>query len=275
MWYYFKTTILLVLLTFVLVYIGKIYAGEIGMIIALIVGLGINAISYFFSDKIVLSLYGAKEIKESDNPELYNMVRSLANKANLPMPKVYIIDEYQPNAFATGRDPHHSAVAFTKGILNMLSYEELMGVAAHELAHIKNRDILLSTVVAALVTAITVIIDIIRFSLIFGSNRQDNRNIFAELLMILVTPLIAILIQLAISRTREYLADKVGAQIVGNPIYLANALEKLDQYAKKIPLNRYSPSTSHLFIVNPENFLQLFSTHPPIKERIKRLRQMI
>ncbi|MCS6955444.1 MAG: zinc metalloprotease HtpX [Candidatus Calescibacterium sp.] len=275
MWYYFKTILLLMVLTFFLVYLGKVIAGEIGMLIALLIGLGINFVSYFFSDKIVLSMYGGKEIKEEDFPELYNMIKSLSQKAGLPMPKVYIIDEYQPNAFATGRSPQHSAVAFTKGIINFLNYEELMGVAAHELAHIKNRDILISTVAAGITMAITIIIDILRWSIIFATTRDNNRNILAELIVILIMPIIALLIQLAISRTREYLADKTGAQIVGNPIYLANALEKLDYYAKKTPLNRYSPATSHLFIVNPENFLILFSTHPPIKERIKRLRQMI
>ncbi|MFN4220582.1 MAG: zinc metalloprotease HtpX [bacterium] len=257
-------------LTFILVYIGKILAGEIGMVTALLIGLGINFISYFFSDKIVLSMYKAKEIKENDNPMLYNMVKSLAQKANLPMPRVYIIDEMQPNAFATGRDPKNSAVAFTKGILNLLDYEELMGVTAHELAHIKNRDILISTIVAGIVSTITIIVDIFRWSLIFATSRDNDRNILADLLLIIITPIIAILIQMAVSRTREYLADKTGAQIVGNPIYLANALEKLDQYSKQIPMQRYSPSTSHLFIVNPENLLNLFSTHPPIKERIKR-----
>ncbi|MFN3478258.1 MAG: zinc metalloprotease HtpX, partial [bacterium] len=243
--------------------------------IALVTGLGINFISYFFSDKIILSMYKAREIKESDNPMLYNMIKSLAQKANLPMPKVYIIDEIQPNAFATGRDPKNSAVAFTKGILNILDYEELTGVTAHELAHIKNRDILISTIVAGIVSTITVIIDIFRWSLIFATSRDNDRNILADLLLTIITPIIAILIQMAVSRTREYLADKTGAQIVGNPIYLANALEKLDQYSRRIPMQRYSPSTSHLFIVNPENLFNLFSTHPPIKERIKRLKQMI
>lgn len=275
MWYYFKTVILLMFLTFFLVYLGKSLAGEIGMIIALIIGISANFISYFFSDKIVLSMYGAREIKEEDFPELYNMVKYLAQRASLPMPKVYIIDEDQPNAFATGRDPKHAAVAFTRGIINLLSLEELMGVAAHELAHIKNRDILISTVAASIASAITIIIDMLRWTLIFATSRDNSRNILVDLLMIIVAPIIALLIQLAISRTREYLADKVGAQIVGNPIYLANALEKLDYYSKMIPMNRYSPATSHMFIVNPENFLVLFSTHPPIKERIKRLRQMI
>lgn len=262
-------------LTLLLVYIGQIFAGQVGMIIAFIIGMVINFVSYYFSDKIVLSMYRAKEVKENDYPELYNMVRFLAQKAGLPMPKVYLIDELQPNAFATGRNPQNSAVAFTKGILNLLSYEELMGVTAHELAHIKNRDILISTIVAGIVTAITSIIDIFRWSLIFTTSRDNDRNFLADLILITIAPIIALLIQLAISRTREYLADKIGAQIVGNPLYLANALEKLDQYSKQIPLTRYSPSTSHLFIVNPETFFNLFSTHPPIKERIKRLKQMI
>lgn len=275
MWYYFKTILLIMILTFFLAYVGKIAGGEIGMLIALAIGLGVNFISYFFSDKIVLTMYRAQEVKENDYPELYNMVKSLSQKAGIPMPRVYIIDEDQPNAFATGRDPKNSAVAFTRGILELLNYDELMGVTAHELAHIKNRDILISTIAAGIAMAITIVIDMLRWTIIFTTSKDNERNILADLILIFVAPIIALLIQLAISRTREYLADKTGAQIVGNPIYLANALEKLDYYSKQIPLNRYSPATSHMFIVNPENFLALFSTHPPIKERIRRLRSMI
>ncbi|MCS7165195.1 MAG: zinc metalloprotease HtpX [Candidatus Calescibacterium sp.] len=275
MWYYFKTILLIMILTFFLAYVGKIAGGEIGMLIALAIGLGVNFISYFFSDKIVLTMYRAQEVKENDYPELYNMVKSLSQKAGIPMPRVYIINEDQPNAFATGRDPKNSAVAFTRGILELLNYEELMGVTAHELAHIKNRDILISTIAAGIAMAITILIDMLRWTIIFTTSKDNERNILADLILIFVAPIIALLIQLAVSRTREYLADKTGAQIVGNPIYLANALEKLDYYSKQIPLNRYSPATSHMFIVNPENFLALFSTHPPIKERIRRLRSMI
>lgn len=275
MWYYFKTILLIMILTFFLVYIGKMIGGEIGMFVALLIGLGINFISYFFSDKIVLSMYRAQEIKENNFPELYNMVKLLSQKAGIPMPRVYIIDEDQPNAFATGRDPKNSAVVFTRGIIQLLNYDELMGVTAHELAHIKNRDILISTITAGIAMAITIVVDMLRWTIIFTTSRDNERNVLADLILIFVAPIIALLIQLAISRTREYLADKTGAQIVGNPIYLANALEKLDHYARQIPLNRYSPATSHMFIVNPENFLALFSTHPPIKERIRRLRSMI
>ncbi|MEN3014899.1 MAG: zinc metalloprotease HtpX [bacterium] len=274
MWYYFKTIFLLAIMTSILVFIGKSVAGHTGMIVALAIGLLINFISYYFSDKIVLSFYGAKEITQESNPQLYNMVKALAQKANLPMPKVYIIDEYQPNAFATGRNPKNSAIAFTKGIIQLLSYEELMGVTAHELAHIKNRDILVSTIAAGIASSISIIGDIVRWSIIFATSKDNERNVLAELGTILIAPIVAFLIQMAVSRTREYLADKTGAEIVGNPLYLASALEKLDHYSKQIPLSHYSPATSHLFIVNPVNFLSLLSTHPPIKERIKRLKQM-
>lgn len=275
MWYYFKTILLLSLLTLFLVYLGKAISGQIGMLIGLAIGITINFISYFFSDKIILTIYGAREIKPEDNPKLYNMVKYLSQRANLPMPKIYITEELQPNAFATGRNPQNSAVCFTKGILQLLNEDELIAVAAHELAHIKNRDILISTIAASLATAITTIIDMFRWTLLFTSSKEDNRTILFDIILIIIAPIIALLVQLAISRTREYLADKVGSEIVGNPIYLANALEKLDRYTQQIPMQRYSPATSHMFIVNPSNLLILFSTHPPIKERIKRLRQMI
>jgi len=273
MWYYFKTGILIAILSLILLYIGEMIGGKIGLTIALIFSFIVNFVSYYFSDKIILSYYRAKQINYQDYPELYNLVKYLADRASLPMPKIYIIDEDQPNAFATGRNPKNSAVAFTTGILNLLNKQELMGVIAHELAHIKNRDILLSTIVAGIATAVSYITEMITWSLLLGRN-DENRNIFLHLITIIITPIIVLLIQLAVSRTREYLADRTGAMIVGNPLYLASALEKLDFYSKNIPLSKLSPQTSHLFIVNPESISSLFSTHPPIKDRIKKLREM-
>ncbi|MCX8031019.1 MAG: zinc metalloprotease HtpX [Thermodesulfovibrionales bacterium] len=273
----FKTMILMVTLTVMLVGAGAILGGRVGMTIALIFAFGINFITYWFSDKIVLKMYGARQVTEAEAPEFYSMVRRLATKAGLPMPKVYIIDEDQPNAFATGRNPENGAVAATTGIMRILSKEELEGVMAHELAHIKNRDILVSTIAAALAGAISYLAQMAQWAMIFGGRSDDEgSNPIASIVMMIVAPIAAMLVQMAISRSREYGADEGGAKIVGNPLYLANALEKLDYASRQIPMNA-NPATSHMFIVNPlsgGSLLKLFSTHPPIEDRIARLRAM-
>jgi heat shock protein HtpX len=269
MWYYFKTILLIGVLTSLFLFLGKLVAGEIGMYIALIIALAINFISYYFSDKIVLSYYKAQEINSG---EIYDIVKEVAFKAGIPTPRVYIIDEDQPNAFATGRNPSNSAVAITTGLINLLNYSEIRGVVAHEIAHIKNRDILISTIAAGIASAINFIIDIFQWTLFFKRDEEDNHlNIFSYLLILILGPLIALIIQMAVSRTREYLADETGAKIINDPISLAKALEKLNYYASNIPLTRQNLATNHLFIVNAGSLLNLFSTHPPIEERIKRL----
>jgi heat shock protein HtpX len=269
MWYYFKTILLIGVLTSLFLFLGKLVAGEIGMYIALIIALAINFISYYFSDKIVLSYYKAREINSG---EIYDIVKEVAFKAGIPMPRVYIIDEDQPNAFATGRNPSNSAVAITTGLINLLNYNEIRGVIAHEIAHIKNRDILISTIAAGIASAINFIIDIFQWTLFFRRDEEENHlNIFSYLLILILGPIIALIIQMAVSRTREYLADETGAKIINDPISLAKALEKLHYYASNIPLTRQNLATNHLFIVNPGSLLNLFSTHPPIENRIKRL----
>jgi len=269
MWYYFKTILLIGVLTSLFLFLGKLVAGEIGMYIALIIALAINFISYYFSDKIVLSYYKAQEINSG---EIYDIVKEVAFKAGIPMPRVYIIDEDQPNAFATGRNPSNSAVAITTGLINLLNYNEIRGVIAHEIAHIKNRDILISTIAAGIASAINFIINIFQWTLFFKRDEEENHlNIFSYLLILILGPIIALIIQMAVSRTREYLADETGAKIINDPISLAKALEKLHYYASNIPLARQNLATNHLFIVNPGSLLNLFSTHPPIEERIKRL----
>jgi heat shock protein HtpX len=240
-----------------------------------------NFTSYWFSDKIVLALYGAKPVAESDAPDLYAMVTELTRKASLPMPKIYLIRTQAPNAFATGRDPKHAVVAVTEGILNLLSPEELKGVLAHELAHVQNRDILISSVAATIAGAISMLADMARWALMFGGGSRDrdqNRqsNPFALILALILVPIAAMLIQLAISRSREFAADESGALLEGNPEHLANALTKLETANKTRPFAAH-PSTAHLFIVNPlsANFLmKLFSTHPPTHERVERLRRL-
>jgi heat shock protein HtpX len=253
--------------------------GKQGMTIALIFALGMNFFAYWFSDKIVLKMYGAKQITESEAPDLYSIVRMLSQKAELPMPKVYIIDQEQPNAFATGRNPKHAAVAVTKGIIRILSREELQGVIGHELAHVKHRDILVSTIAATIAGAISYLAQMAQWAMIFGGHRGDDdegRSPIAAIVMMIVGPIAAMIIQMAISRSREYAADQGGAKIAGNPRYLAGALKKLHMASQKIPMDA-NPSTSHMFIVNPLSgggILKLFSTHPPIEERISRLESM-
>jgi heat shock protein HtpX len=273
-----KTMVLLVTLTVLFIFIGALLGGRSGMTIALFIALVMNFFAYWFSDKIVLGMYGAREVSEAEAPELYSIVRTLSQKAGLPMPKVYIIDADQPNAFATGRNPRHGAVAVTTGIMRLLDRNELAGVISHELAHIKNRDILVSTIAATIAGAISYLAQMAQWAMIFGGRRDDDEggNPIAALVMMIVAPIAAMLVQLAISRTREYGADAGGARIVGNPLYLANALKKLHYASQRIPLEA-NPATSHMFIVNPLSgggFAKLFSTHPPIEERIARLEAM-
>lgn len=271
-----KTMVLMVTLTLMLVAIGGLLGGKSGMTFALIMAFGMNFITYWFSDKIVLKMYSAKQVSEAEAPELYNIVRRLVQRAGLPMPKVYTMEQDQPNAFATGRNPEHGVVAVTTGLMRILSREELEGVIAHELAHIKHRDVLVGTVAATIAGAISYLAQMAQWTMIFGGRRDDEgegSSPIASIVMMIVGPIAAMLVQMAISRSREYGADKGGAEISGNPVYLANALKKLDMASHRIHMNA-NPATSHMFIVNPltgGGLLKLFSTHPPIEERIARL----
>jgi heat shock protein HtpX len=275
-----KTTILLGFLTGLFIAIGQLIGGDEGMVFALILAAGMNFFSYWFSDKLVLSFMRAKEVPEDEAPWLHSMVERLALSAGIPKPRIYIVPSPSPNAFATGRNPSHSAVAVTTGIIELLSREELEGVLAHEIAHIKNRDTLISAIAATIAGAIMVLANMAKWAIIFGGGRRDERNRGGELFllfMVILAPLAATLIQLAISRSREYEADADGARIAGNPMGLARALQKLAYASQRIPMN-ISPHYSHLFIVNPlsakDIFIRLFSTHPPIEERIRRLMAM-
>jgi len=275
-----KTGIFLVILAAILLFIGGAVGGRGGVIIALILALGMNVISYWFSDKIVLRLYGAREVSETEAPQLYGMIRRLAQRAQIPMPRVYLIPTATPNAFATGRDPQHAAVAVTEGSLQLLDQRELEGVLAHELAHVKNRDTLTMTVTATIASAIMFLADMARWGAIFGGfsrDEEDSRGgVLGFLVAAIVAPIAATLVQMAISRSREYAADATGARIAGSPYGLADALEKLAYASERVPAN-VSPATAHLFIVNPlsgRSFATLFSTHPPIEERVQRLRRM-
>lgn len=275
-----KTMALMVTLTLLLIFVGAALGGRSGMTIALVIAFGMNFITYWFSDKIVLKMYRAQQVTESEAPELFGVVRRLAQKAGLPMPRVYIINEEQPNAFATGRNPKNGAVAVTTGIMRILSREELEGVIAHELAHIKNRDILVGTIAATIAGAISYLAQMAQWAMIFGGGRSDedgeHSSPIATIVMMIVGPIAALLVQMAISRSREYGADAGGARIAGNPRYLANALKKLQMASQKIPLQA-NPATSHMFIVNPlrgGGLLKLFSTHPPVEERVARLEAM-
>ena len=279
-----KSIMLLAVLSAVLIWAGGAIGGKNGALIALMIAGVMNFISYWWSDKIVLSMYGAKEVTHDEAPELYNMIQELAQNAGLPMPKVYIAPQEAPNAFATGRNPEHSAVAVTNGILKLLNREELKGVLAHELTHVKNRDILIGTIAATIAGAISYLAYMAQWAAIFGGvggNQRDRGNIFTLLVMMIVAPLAAMIIRMAISRTREYGADKGGAQICGNPLYLANALRKLGQVSGRIPMRvneQVAESTAHMLIVSPlfgGGFASLFSTHPPIEDRIARLEAMV
>jgi len=274
-----KTFFFMTVLTILFVWLGNLIGGRQGAVIALIIAAGMNFFSYWYSDKLVLSMYKAKPVTEAEAPDLYRLVKELSQRAGLPMPKVYIIPNDSPNAFATGRNPSHAAVAVTTGAMNLLSFEELAGVLGHELTHVKNRDILIGTIAATFAGAISFLATMARFGAIFGGYDDDEGggNILVVLLVSIFASIAALLIQMAISRSREYLADEGGARISGNPRYLANALRKLDAYAKRIPFQSVNPSTSHMFIVNPlkgGGLANLFQTHPPIEERIARLERM-
>ncbi len=273
-----KTFLLLAGLTVFLVFMGKVIGGRGGMYIAFILTLGMNFFSYWFSDKIVLRMYGAQEVTPAEAPELHHMVEDLCREAGLPKPRVYIIPDDSPNAFATGRNPEHAAVAATQGIMRILTPEELKGVLAHEIGHVRNRDILISTIAATMAGAIMILADMARFAAIFGGSRDDDEGggIIGVIVMSIVAPLAAMLIQMANSRSREYLADETGARLAHNPQSLASALGKLARGVEQRPMDA-SPSTAHMFIVNPltgGGLVNLFSTHPPIEDRIARLRAM-
>jgi heat shock protein HtpX len=276
-----KTGLLLGALTGLLMLIGGWFGGQKGMVIAFLFAMVMNFGSYWFSDKIVLRMYHARAVSESEAPELFAMVKNLALRASIPMPRVYIIPEETPNAFATGRDEHHAVVAITEGILRILGRDELEGVIAHELTHIRNRDILIGSIAATLAGAIVMLANMAQWAAMFGGASRDNdegggSNIVGLILMAVLAPIAATLIQMAISRSREYLADAGGAKISGKPYGLAGALEKLSRASQAIPMEA-NPSTAHMFIVNPltgRSLMNLFSTHPPIEERIARLRSM-
>lgn len=276
-----KTTLLMALLSGILVAVGGAIGGSHGAAIMLLISLGMNFFSYWYSDSIVLRAYSAQEVTAEQAPELYRLVANLAANAGLPMPKVCIIDSDVPNAFATGRNPSHAAVAVTTGIMRVLQYDELGGVLAHELSHIKHRDTLISTIAASIAGVISMIANIAQWAAIFGMGRSDdddNGGLVGSLFTIIVAPIAAMLIQMAISRSREYEADKSGGQICGNPLALASALEKIEYYAQHArPMEQATPATSHLFIVNPLKnsglaLMSLFSTHPATADRIARLR---
>jgi len=276
-----KVGVLLVALTALFIFVGDAIGGRGGAMIAFALALVMNLISYWFSDKIVLSMYGARPLSPVDAPELYRMVERLAERAGIPVPRLYVVPGEQPNAFATGRDPAHAAVAVTAGLLHLLDTEEVEGVLAHEIAHIKHRDTLTMTVVATIAGAVMLLADMARWAMIFGGARSDDReggNPLVYLFVMIVAPIAAMLIQLAISRAREYEADATGAKLAGSPDGLISALRKLEQASRMIPMQA-SPSTAHLFIVNPlrgmgGTLMSLFMTHPPIDERIRRLQQM-
>ncbi|MEZ5784993.1 MAG: zinc metalloprotease HtpX [Xanthobacteraceae bacterium] len=276
---YLKTAILLAGLTALFMGVGYLIGGASGAMIAFFVAAAMNIFSYWNADKLVLSMHGAHEVDERTAPEFVGLVRELAGRAGLPMPRVYLMDNPQPNAFATGRNPENAAVAATTGLLNMLSREEIAGVMAHELAHIKNRDTLIMTITATIAGAISMLA---QFGLFFGGNRDSNSGglgIIGTLAMVILAPIAAMLVQMAISRTREYAADKAGAQIAGQPIWLASALAKIDNAAHQI-VNapaEHNPATAHLFIINPlsgERMDNLFSTHPATENRIAALQQL-
>jgi heat shock protein HtpX len=274
-----KTTLLLGLMMGLFLAIGGLLGGRSGMMVAFVMALVMNVVTFWFSDKIVLKMYGAQPIGEADAPMVYRIVRNLATKARVPMPKLYLIPSPTPNAFATGRSPQHAAVAVTEGILRIMNEEELEGVLAHELSHVLNRDVLISTVAATIAGAIGMLANMAQWSMWFGGGRDDEgrgSNPIALIATIIFAPLAAMLIQMAVSRSREYEADTSGARLTRRPLGLASALAKLHQANRVMPMDA-NPATSHLFIVNPlsgQTFATLFATHPPIEERIARLRSM-
>jgi heat shock protein HtpX len=275
-----RTTILLAVMTALIIWVGQLLGGRQGMIIALIFAAGMNFFSYWYSDKLVLRMYRASEVTPGQAPEFYETVQRLTQRAGLPMPKLYVIPQQTPNAFATGRNPEHAVVAVTEGLLKLMNHEEVTGVLAHELAHVKNRDILIGSIAATMAGAIMILATMARWSAIFGGGRshddEGGGGVVGLIAMSIIAPMAAMIIQMAISRSREYLADATGASFAGNPEGLAGALEKLGAYSKKLPMDA-NPSTAHMFIVNPlsgRSLMGLFSTHPPLEERIARLRGM-
>ena len=276
-----KTTMLMALLMALMVALGGVFAGQTGMTVMLVIALGMNFFSYWFSDRMVLSMYNAQEVDRESAPELYGLVEKLAGRAELPMPRVYVINENAPNAFATGRNPSNAAVAVTTGLMRTLDYNEIAGVLGHELAHVKHRDILISTIAATMATVISYAANIAQWAAIFGGGRSsddDRGGIIGLIATAIIAPIAAALIQMAISRSREYSADERGAEICGNPNDLASALEKIEYYAEHgASLPEATPATAHMCIINPLtgrdiSFKSLFSTHPATAERIARLR---
>lgn len=279
-----KLVVLLALLTGLLITAGKAFGGTGGMMLMFVVSMGINFFSYWYSDKIVLKMYDAREVDIHTAPELVGMVANLARRAGMPMPRVYIIDTDAPNAFATGRDPEHAAVAVTSSLMRALTPQELEGVMAHELAHVKNRDTLISTLVASLAGAISMLANMAQWAAIFGAGRGNDEEdggggLIGSLFMIILAPIAAMLIQMGISRSREFLADETGARMAGNPLALASALRKIEHYAMHRTMPQATPATSHMFIVNPFAgtgtwMLSLFSTHPPTDARVQKLQTL-
>ena len=278
-----RTWVLMGALTALIVLFGHLLGGQSGMIFAFVLAGAMNFFSYWYSDKIVLHMYRAREVTPSESPELYRIVEYLAQQAGIPMPRVYVIPDQSPNAFATGRNPKNAVVAVTEGLLNLMNREEVMGVIAHEIAHIKNRDILIGSLAATMAGAIMIIANMAQWLAFFGGGSSDDEEgggvfgLVGLLIMAIVAPIAAMLIQMAISRSREYQADASGARFAGNPEWLASALEKLGVYSARLPMQQARAETAHMFIVNPlsgGSFVNLFSTHPPLEERIARLRGM-
>lgn len=278
---FFKTVFLLTALTLLLVFLGGTLGGQQGMQVAFMFACLMNLGAYWFSDKLVLAMYRAQPLEESEAPAVYRIVRGLAEKSGIPMLRVYLIPSATPNAFATGRNPKHAVVAVTQGILGLLNEEELRGVLGHELAHVKNRDILIASIAATIAGAISMLSSMARWTLMFSGGRRDDRrgnsNPLVLLVMAIVAPIAALLIQFAVSRAREFQADEGGSHLTGNPLALASALRKLEAGIRRVPMLEANPTTAHLFIANPlrlEGITKLFSTHPPIEERIERLERM-
>jgi len=278
---WFRTTLLLGAMTLLIVFIGNLLGGQQGMIFAFILAIAMNFFSYWFSDKIVLKMYRAREVNQDESPEIYRIVEKLTQRANLPMPRIYVIPQEAPNAFATGRNPEHAVVAVTEGLLKLMNRDEIEGVLSHELAHVKNRDILIGSIAATMAGAIMIIANMARFAAFFGGGSRDGERGggmggIGLLAMSIIAPIAAMVIQMAISRSREYHADESGASFAGKSDGLASALQKLGSYSKRLPMQA-SPQTAHMFIVNPlsgKSLMSLFSTHPPLEERIARLRGM-
>jgi heat shock protein HtpX len=273
-----RTAFLLAAMTILIMWIGQMFGGRQGMIIALLLAAAMNFFSYWYSDKIVLRMYRAQEVTEQEAPELYRIVADLARSGNLPMPRVYIIPQDSPNAFATGRNPQHAVVAATQGLLKLMNPQQIRGVLAHELAHVKDRDILIGSIAATMAGAIMMLASMARWSALFGglgrSDDEGGSGIVGLIIVSIVAPIAALIIQMAVSRSREFQADAMGAKIAGSGEGLASALEKLGAYSKQLPMQTH-PSTAHMFIVNPlsgRSMMSLFATHPPIEERIARLR---